>query len=401
MYQIEVKDLCKKYKVYTSKVGRLKEWVLNKDYHNEFWALNNVNFTVRPGESIGFIGHNGAGKSTLLKLLTKTIHPTSGSIEVHGRVTALLELGMGFHPDFTGIQNIYMTGQLMGLSNEEISHLIPEIEDFAEIGEHIYQPIRTYSSGMTVRLGFSIATAIRPDILIVDEALSVGDAYFQLKCFKRIREYRESGTTLLFVSHDPGAVKNLCDRAILLDKGQQLLDGKPEDVLDYYNALLAKNIDKLEAEKFLGKGERRSGNNKAEIKKVFITKNDLLVNTIQVLDTFEINIEVEFKDNINNPTLGFVIKDRLGNEIFGTNTNYLEYGNSLFYSGERKVFSFQLKNTLGTGSYNISVAIHSDSNHINENYNWWDQAATLQVISGQTPYFIGVNYMDIKKYDVK
>lgn len=399
MYQIQVKNISKKYKVYNSAKNRLKDWLIPSTiHHDEFWALKNIDFLVRPGESIGFIGHNGAGKSTLLKILTGTVNPTEGSVHINGRISALLELGMGFHPDFTGIQNIFMTGQLMGLNNHQISDLIPKIEEFAEIGHHIHQPIRTYSSGMTVRLAFSIATVIRPDVLIIDEALSVGDAYFQLKCFSRIKEYREKGTTLLFVSHDPAAVKNLCDRAILLDKGNQIMDGKPDEVLDYYNAVIAQDEASLKIKQTQGKGQKkitRSGNNKASISKVYFTKNEIEVNAIQVMDEVVLNIGIEFHDRLINPTIGFVIKDRLGNEIFGTNTFHLRVDIGECIAGQQKNIEFKFLASLGVGNYSISAAIHNSQTHLEGNYDWWDQATTFQIIRGNQPFFTGVNFIDI------
>ena len=403
MYQIKVEKLGKRYKIFNSKSNRLREWIFpNKKLHEEFWALKEISFIVKPGESIGFIGHNGAGKSTLLKLLTGTIFPTEGEVEVKGRVTALLELGMGFHPDFTGIQNIYMVAQLMGFNNKEIEKMIPIIEEFAEIGTHIHQPLRTYSSGMSVRLGFSIATAFRPDILIVDEALSVGDAYFQLKCFKRIREFREQGTTLLFVSHDPGAVKNLCDRAILLDHGQQIMDGEPTEILDYYNAIITRDRVDIEVQQSQGSGEKksiRSGNNKVIIERVCFTKDDVEVSAIQVMDEVTLNIELKFNEDITNPTIGFIIKDRLGNEVFGSNTSHLNIDLKRCKKGETKKVQFTFDAYYGTGNYSVSVAVHSNQTHLEDNYNWWDHASTLHILSGNTPFFIGLNYTPIK--DIK
>ncbi|MBU1137462.1 MAG: ABC transporter ATP-binding protein, partial [Proteobacteria bacterium] len=226
----------KKYKRYPNRWTRLGEWFSLGKYqgHKATWVLRNLSFEVNDGESLGIIGVNGAGKSTLLKLLTRTSAPSEGSVEISGRVSALLELGMGFHQDFTGRVNALMTCQMMGYSSEEAHGLIEEIREFSELGDYLDQPVRVYSTGMQVRLAFSAATVTRPEILIVDEALSVGDAYFQHKCIRRIREYREQGTTLLFVSHDPGAVKSLCNRAILLDGGAIIKDGAPDSVLDYY-----------------------------------------------------------------------------------------------------------------------------------------------------------------------
>jgi lipopolysaccharide transport system ATP-binding protein len=217
MGDIQVSGLGKAYKSYPSQWSRLAEWMrlAGRSNHRLHWVLQEVSFHLHAGEAVGIVGANGAGKSTLLKLLTGTTRPTAGRISVKGRVAALLELGMGFHPDFTGRQNAMMGGQLLGLSVEEILQLMPDIEAFAEIGEYIDQPVRTYSSGMQMRLAFSVATARRPDVLIVDEALSVGDSYFQHKSFERIREFRRGGTTLLIVSHDRTAIQTICDRAIL------------------------------------------------------------------------------------------------------------------------------------------------------------------------------------------
>ncbi|MFN3410487.1 MAG: ABC transporter ATP-binding protein, partial [Limisphaerales bacterium] len=222
MGAITVTHLGKAYKQYPTRWARLAEWLdpRGKPRHHLHWVLKDINFTVQPGEAVGIIGINGAGKSTLLKLITGTTQPTTGSVHTTGRVAALLELGMGFHPDFTGRQNVFMAGQLLGIDSRTIVRLMPEIEAFAEIGEYIDHPVRVYSSGMQMRLAFSVATAIRPDILIVDEALSVGDAYFQHKSFERIREFRKQGTTLLLVSHDKQAIISICDRAMLLSSGQ-------------------------------------------------------------------------------------------------------------------------------------------------------------------------------------
>src|SRR5450755_346142 len=219
MGTVRVTQLGKAYKQYPTRWSRLAEWIVPfaPPRHTLKWVLKDVNFHVAVGEAVGIIGINGAGKSTLLKLITGTAAPTAGSIAMTGRAVALLELGMGFHPDFTGRQNAFMAGQLIGLRTEEIEAITPEIEAFAEIGDYIDQPVRVYSSGMQMRLAFSVATVKRPDILIVDEALSVGDAYFQHKSFERIREFKRQGTTLLLVSHDKTAIQSICDRAILLD----------------------------------------------------------------------------------------------------------------------------------------------------------------------------------------
>jgi lipopolysaccharide transport system ATP-binding protein len=223
MSAITVSAVGKAYKQYTGRWSRIVEWLsptwlikLSPQRHTLRWALKDISFSVQPGEAVGIVGVNGAGKSTLLKMITGTTHPTTGTVHLAGNVAALLELGMGFHLDFTGRQNAVMAAQLLGLERDEIEKLMPEIEAFAEIGEYIDQPMRVYSSGMQMRLAFSVATARRPDILIVDEALSVGDAYFQHKSFERIRQLGREGTTLLIVSHDKGSIQGLCSRALLL-----------------------------------------------------------------------------------------------------------------------------------------------------------------------------------------
>lgn len=396
MNRIEVRGLGKKYKRYPNQWARLLEWVSGKKTHSEKWVLKGLTFQVKEGESIGIIGHNGAGKSTLLKILTGTLSPSEGEYNANGRIAALLELGMGFHPDFTGIQNVYMSCQLMGLSNQEIEELLPSIESFAEIGDYIYQPLRTYSSGMSVRLAFATATAIRPDILIVDEALSVGDAYFQHKCFDRIRSYREEGTTILFVSHDPGAVKNLCDRAILLDQGLMIKEGRPEEILDYYNAIIAKREADYAIKQSIGDGNRintRSGNGSLQIERVSLISDEKEVFAVQVGEHAKIALKVKANQKIEDPTIGFVIKDRLGNEVFGTNTFHLNQALGRLEEGQIYEVSFDLTMNLGVGNYSITVAAHNGRDHLDSNYDWWDHAVTFQVIRGKEYSFDGVCFL--------
>jgi len=240
MGAITVTGLGKAYKQYPTRWARLAEWLLpwRGPRHRAHWILQDIDFHIAAGEAVALIGINGAGKSTLLKLITGTTLPTVGSVATHGRVAALLELGLGFHPDFTGRQNVLMAGQLMGLDADRITALMPEIEAFAGIGDYIDQPVRVYSSGMQMRLAFSVATCERPDILIVDEALAVGDVFFQQKCFDRIRGFTAAGTTLLFVSHSMGTVMNICDRALYIRQGRLAFDGAPRTAADRYQAEL-------------------------------------------------------------------------------------------------------------------------------------------------------------------
>ncbi|MGZ8947856.1 MAG: ABC transporter ATP-binding protein, partial [Methylococcaceae bacterium] len=238
--QLQVQDLGKSYRYWGGEWRRVISWFITSvKPREEHWVLKGVNFSVRPGEAVGIVGQNGAGKSTLLELITGITRPTQGQVLLQGRVAAILELGMGFSPDLTGRENAWHSAGLMGYSQADIKRVMPEIEAFAEIGEYFDQPIRTYSSGMQMRVAFSVATAFRPDLLIIDEALSVGDSYFQHKSFDRIRQFKDEGVSIMFVTHSMGDVRTLCDRVILLDKGMVLKDGQPDEVVDYYNALIA------------------------------------------------------------------------------------------------------------------------------------------------------------------
>src|SRR6476660_9614757 len=237
---LRVESVSKQYRIYDKPADRLKETLTRGRWkaHREFWALKNISFEVEKGTTTGIVGANGSGKSTLLQIITGTLEPTHGSVSIEGRVAALLELGAGFNPQFTGIENIFMNASLMGFSNAETEQLLPEIANFAEIGNFIYQPLKTYSSGMYIRLAFAAAIAVSPQILIIDEALAVGDAVFQHRCTRRIKEMQENGTTILFVSHDPGAVRALCSRAILLNQGRMEADGPPAEVLARYQKVI-------------------------------------------------------------------------------------------------------------------------------------------------------------------
>jgi lipopolysaccharide transport system ATP-binding protein len=397
---ITVSHLGKAYKQYPSRWSRLGEWLdpRNKPHHQSHWVLRDINITVKPGEAIGIIGVNGAGKSTLLKMITGTTQPTTGSVQTRGRVAALLELGMGFHPDFTGRQNVYMAGQLLGYRVEEITALMPQIEAFAEIDEYIDRPVRIYSSGMQVRLAFSVATAVRPDILIVDEALSVGDTYFQHKSFARIRAFRDAGTTLVFVSHSPDAIKTLCNRAILLDGGIVVRDGSPETVLDYYNAAIAKQEadHKIsQAELVTGKTSTRSGTGDASIESVELLSDGLPVRAILSGVSVTLLVRGIARTNLDELTVGILIRDRLGNDVFGTNTYHHGLTRENVISGNEFIVDFSFKAFLGRGSYSVSVALHASHSHVADNYDWWDRALVFQVLPGELPYSVGVLDMPI------
>ncbi|TQV63987.1 MAG: ABC transporter ATP-binding protein [Halothiobacillaceae bacterium] len=388
---LEVQSIGKAYRDYGGEWRRVLSWFgLPLAPREEHWTLQNISFSIQPGESVGIVGQNGAGKSTLLKLITGTLRPSTGQVTVRGRIAAILELGMGFHPDLTGRQNAYHAAGLMGHSQEQINAVIDDIEAFAEIGEYFDQPVRTYSSGMQMRVAFSVASAIRPDILIIDEALSVGDAYFQHKCFQRIREFKDQDTTLLFVSHDPAAVRTLCNRAILLDHGHLIRLGSPDDVLDYYNALIAHTEEMREIEQ--AGGITRSGSGAARIVSASISGKDGPRAMFISGEPATIETVLELKQPLEDLTLGILIRDRLGNEVFGTNSFNL--GTPLHTltgaAGERRV-AFEIPElNLGPGSYSLTLALHASFDHTAGNYDWWDGALAFEVVCPVDRPFIGV-----------
>jgi len=399
--ELAVACLGKSYRRYARPWHRLCEWAAGGRlvWHETFWALRGITFSVGSGESVGIIGLNGAGKSTLLKILTGTTQPTEGQVQLGGRVAALLELGMGFHPDFSGRQNVMMAGQLMGLPVREIARMMPDIEAFAEIGEYIDQPIRTYSTGMGVRLAFSVATAARPEVLILDETLSVGDAYFQHKCIRRIKEFQEARTTILLVSHDPTAVKTLCGRALLLDGGRLIQDGPPDLVLDRYNALIAKreaNQEILQAEAASGRMTTRSGTFEARIAAIDLLDADgRPARAFAVGEPARIRARVEFTSAVVAPTVGILIRDRVGNDVFGTNSFHLAPIEGTYEPGEEMTVDFDIQLNLGVGGYTLTAAVHSDATHLVNNYDWWDKVIGLQVVPGPEPPFVGSAWLPV------
>lgn len=396
MSYLKVRNVSKAYKRYPGKWARLAEWITGLERHEKHWVLRDISFEVAPGEAVGIIGVNGAGKSTLLKIITGTTQPTTGSVELGGRVAALLELGMGFHPDFTGRQNAYMSGQILGLSTERISEFMPEIEAFAEIGDYIDQPLRTYSSGMQVRLAFSVATAVRPDVLIVDEALSVGDAYFQHKSFNRIREFREQGTTLLIVSHDRSAIQGLCDRAILLERGFVIKDGKPEEVMDFYNAIIAEKANKTVEVKRLqdGRTQTISGTGEARVESIALLNEDNeAVEFINVGQWVRLKVDIRIHANLPELSFGYMIKDRLGQPVFGTNTHHLGVQINQLKQGEKLTLVFSFPVNIGLGSYSVSTALHVAETHLNANYEWRDLTLMFNVVNIDRDTFVGISWI--------
>ena len=399
MGSIVVSQLGKAYKQYPNRWSRLAEWVLPflGVRHRLKWVISDISFQLRPGDAVGIIGINGAGKSTLLKLITGTTVPTTGSVAISGQVAALLELGMGFHPDFTGRQNAFMAGQLLGLTVEDIGALMPQIEAFADIGDYIDQPVRVYSSGMQMRLAFSVATARRPDVLIVDEALSVGDAYFQHKSFERIRAFRALGTTLLIVSHDKSAIQSVCDRAILLDGGRISKEGPPEEIMDYYNAMLAERENQTVRQEKLesGKVQTISGNGAATVRDIaLLNPQGERAEVHDVGSMVTLSVTVAIHAAIPNLTLGYRIKDRLGQNIFGTNTHHKQQRLAPAVAGQEISFRFSFPLNLGPGSYSVATALHSADTHLVDNYEWRDLALVFNVMNMSHGYFEGSTWLD-------
>jgi len=399
MGYLQIHNISKAYKRYPKKWGRMAEWLGMGKHHDLRWVLRDISFDVAPGESIGIIGVNGAGKSTLLKIITGITRPSSGSVRIAGRISALLELGIGFHSEFTGRQNAYMGAQLQGFSLSEVVDKINQIEEFAEIGDYFDQPVRTYSSGMQVRLAFSVATCTRPEILIVDEALSVGDTYFKHKSFDRIRKFRDQGTTLLFVSHDPGAIKTLCNRAILIDEGYVQRDDMPDAVLDYYNAVIAKRdvaYDIRQPMDSTGKKATRSGGEEVSIISVELHHEGQPVRTIRSGSPAVIRVVSQSHRPVDELTVGILIRDRLGNDIFGTNS--FHHGVSRYHMDVDEIstieFEFQSLG-LGQGSYTLTSALHSRDSHVTANFDWWDRALVFQVLPDDSPLSIGVSRIPV------
>ena len=360
----------------------------------DFWALRNVSFDVRKGECVGIVGFNGAGKSTLLQIIADTLRATEGRTATSGQVVAMLQLGSGFNPEYTGIENLYMNAALLGIPSKVIDAKLDEIETFAEIGEHIHKPVKTYSSGMVIRLAFSLYTQINPEIMIIDEALSVGDTYFAHKCARLIRKYRAEGKTFLFVSHSETLVKSLCDRAILLDKGALIRDGKPAEVLDYYSAMVAhreREHEIRQIEKEEGRVITRSGNGK-----VRIARFELMNPEREPRRKFDrgapalISCVIEAAIEVPAPTIGFMIRDRFGNDVFGTNTYHLDYKTKDLAPGEKLEAIFETQLNLGHGTYSLTLAVHDGPVHLENNYDWFDKLIVFQVFPDPQQFFSGV-----------
>lgn len=360
-------------------------------------VLNGIDLNISSGEAVALVGQNGAGKSTLLKIIAGVLPPSSGKVEISGRLMAILELGMGFDDELTARENCKFSLSMQGFNNQKIEQVIPQILQFSEIGEYFEQPMRTYSSGMKVRVAFAMATAIRPDILIIDEALSVGDTYFQHKSFAKIREFKSLGTTLLFVSHDKEAILSLCDRAILLQSGKVVMDESPAQVMDYYNALIAQKEDQQLVQTAKETTiQTRSGSQVVKIQKVrLLNHQGQQVKDIMVAEPLKLMIDVEAFSHVNGLVIGALIKDRLGQSVFGTNSYYQQLDIDI-EAGQKQSFQFEFNANFGEGAYSITVALHQDENHLNSNIDWLDFAWVFQIHNTQHPKFIGTNYLPVK-----
>ena len=393
---LRVENVSKQYRTYARPGDRLKESLTRGRLrrHQAFWALRDVSFELEKGATVGIVGPNGCGKSTLLQIVAGTLEPTHGDVWHDGRVAALLELGAGFDPEFTGVENIYMNASLLGLSRRETDALFSQIERFAEIGPFLSQPVKTYSSGMYVRLAFAIAASVEPEILLVDEALAVGDAVFQHRCLRRIQELQERGTTVLFVSHDLAAVRALCSRAILLNAGSVVADGKPLDVLNRYQKIIMKREQDYEANSTAEAGESttsaddrtaplsytyRHGDGRAEILAADLT--DAARRPVEIVETGEaltMRVLVRINGDVDQPVVGFLILNRHGISAYGTNTKEQQIDFGAVRRGDLLEVLFSFDCWLGVEHYSISCAIHSRDG---EGYDWIDGVRFFRVTS--------------------
>ncbi len=374
---IKVEDVSKVYKLYNKPSERLVDalGIAKKNRFKEHRALDHVSFEVKKGETIGIIGTNGSGKSTILKIITGVLSQTSGNVEISGRISALLELGAGFNMEYTGIENVYLNGMMMGFTNEEMDERLPEILKFADIGDFVNQPCKTYSSGMFVRLAFAVAINIDPEILIVDEALSVGDAFFQAKCYKKFDDFKAQGKTIIFVSHDISSVAKYCDRVILLNKGVKLSEGKPKETIDLYKKVLLNQDQNITSGQVLAEKKEAAdthlwknnyelnpdvneyGTGEAEIIDfAVVDEYGSYTNCIQKGTSFEIKSKVKFHTDIMDPIFTYTFKTVQGTAVTGTNTMYEKVGVGLAKAGETYVATFKQNMDMQGGEYLLSIS---------------------------------------------
>ncbi|MBE5917456.1 MAG: ABC transporter ATP-binding protein [Pseudobutyrivibrio ruminis] len=383
-YVINVEHVDKVYKLYDSNKARVADTLglTRKKNYKEHYALKDMSFTVERGECVGLIGTNGSGKSTILKIITGVLSQTAGEVTVNGRISALLELGAGFNMEYTGIENIYLNGTMLGYSKEEIDEKLDDILSFADIGDFVFQPVKTYSSGMFVRLAFAVAINIDPEILIVDEALSVGDVFFQAKCYKKFEEFKEAGKTILFVSHDLGAISKYCDKAILINKGNKVAEGTPKDMIDIYKKILVgqepvlrskvdmagdvsadisqpqeKDGESWKSHFQINPNVNEYGDGRASIVDFAVLDDSgNFTNAIMKGSTFTVKSKVHFNTDIENPIFTLTFKTLKGIDVTGTNTMYEKCDVGLCKAGEEYVASFTQQMDMQGGEYLMSIS---------------------------------------------
>lgn len=384
---LEVKNITKIYKIYKNNIDRLKEIFFKKKYHKEFVANKDITFDLYKGETLGIIGVNGAGKSTILKIIAGVTEPTSGIIIRHGRVTALLELGTGFNPQLSGYENIFLNGTLIGMTYKECKEKIDDIIAFSELGDYINEPVMTYSSGMSMRLAFSIAIFSEPEILIVDEALSVGDAHFSAKCTKALKQKKAQNMSIIYVSHDLNSLKLLCDRIVLLNDGEIVKEGEPETVVNTYNFLISKLNESEISPK--DKDANSFGTFDAQIQKVTIEGENSQGDIVSSGEKVNIKIYIKSYKDLKDKTVGIMIRDKFGQDIFGTNTFHHNMPID-FEKDQRYIITFSMPLNIGIGKYSITAAIHSQDQHIDNCSHWIDHAAQFEVAGIVGHLFAGI-----------
>lgn len=424
---ITVDQVTKIYRLYEKPIDRLKETLslTHKNYHRDFYALNGISFEVEKGETVGIIGTNGSGKSTILKIITGVLTPTTGNVHVNGVISALLELGAGFNMDYTGIENIYMNGTMMGFSRKEMDEKLSDILEFADIGDFVYQPVKTYSSGMFVRLAFALAINVEPEILIVDEALSVGDVFFQAKCYRRMEEIRKKGTTILMVTHDMGAIIKYCDRVVILNKGSFVAQGEPGKMVDLYKKILANQMDALGEEleelradaisDFSGDSavSKKSGDHNGLMKEKLtinpqkteygdkraeivdfglLDEKGSVTNLLLKGEYFTIKERIHFNKELEAPIFTYTIKDKRGADLTGTNTMYESSDVKAVKKGDEYEVSFTQKMTLQGGEYLLSMSCTGFENGEHVVYHRLYDIANITVISNKNT--VGVYDME-------
>ncbi len=383
---IKVTSLCKSFKLYKKPSDRLKELLLRRPFHSRHTVLHDLNFTVEDGEALAILGRNGAGKSTLLKILTGVLEADSGDIHLSGKLTGLLELGTGFDFNLTGLQNIRTNGLLIGMTPEEVEAKTQEIIDFSELGHYIHEPIRTYSSGMVMRLAFSISIHAQPEIFLIDEALSVGDGHFQQKCMRKIRQFRANGGSIVFVSHDLNAVKMLCDRAIVLDKGHVVANDVPEAAVNAYNKILGAQE---EPESTLPTESKGYGSFEARMLSAEIKGTDSGTHIITSGEDAELSIKVKAEKDLDDVTYGIMLRDRFGQDIYGTNTHLLAQPFAL-KAGEEIDLVFTIPMHVAPGKYTVTLALHEGIDHTKHCYHWWDNSINFEIAGVRGHHFAGV-----------